>query len=143
MSRRSWSCRFALWAAIGALLLKSAVPLLAASAAGLRGVAVAEVCSLYGVALPAADHDASVHAHHHHADGPAHGDHGSHHSTAAHADHCALTALAALALQDPTAWTIAPSHATASRMAVPRCIHCRDASAAWRARLKQGPPALS
>jgi hypothetical protein len=36
------------------LLLKSAVPLFASHAAHLQGKGVAEVCAIYGVALPAA-----------------------------------------------------------------------------------------
>jgi hypothetical protein len=134
----SW--RFALWVAIGALLLKSAVPMLAAAAANMRGVAVAEVCAIYGVALPPMHEHHAGHAHQHTDSG--HGDHGSH-SAAEHTDRCALTALAALALQDPVAPTIAHLPAAVSRVVSSRRVQCRDASATWMARLKHGPPPLA
>jgi hypothetical protein len=149
MSRRSWSSRLALWAAGAALLLKAAVPMLAAAAAEARGVPVAEVCSVYGVALPGASHgghgghDEDAHAGHahHHAEPSGHEDH-SRHSTAAHSgDHCALTALAALAVPETVMPAVmAARHVTADLPAAP-CAGLRDACAAWVARLKHGPPA--
>jgi hypothetical protein len=142
MSRRSLTSRLALWAAICALALKAAVPLFAVAAAQAQGVAVAELCSVYGVALPVSSATAQAHAHHHggHA---GHDDHGPH--SPAHAgDHCALTALATMAVPD-VAPLRAPSpaasickHATTSASAT-----IRDACAAWAARLEHGPPSLA
>lgn len=142
MSRRSWSSRFASAAAICALLLKAAIPLLAVGAAQMRGVPVAEICPLYGVALSAAApaiHDA--HAHHHHHGAPS--EHGGGSEPAAdHGDggHCALTALVAFAAPGD-----APlfARSTASRAADGAAVVCsvrRDACARWAARLEHGPP---
>lgn len=54
------------WALVLAVLLKAAVPGLAAAAAHLRGVALADVCSVYGVrtvpAEPESPTDAGSHA---------------------------------------------------------------------------------
>ena len=47
---RAW-----LWAMVALLLLKAAVPLLAMAAAQSRGVALVEVCSVYGVRTVAVD----------------------------------------------------------------------------------------
>lgn len=44
-----------LWWLAGVLLLKAAVPLIAASAAHQRGVTLAEVCSVYGVRTVSAE----------------------------------------------------------------------------------------
>lgn len=109
MSAKSWSSRGALWVAVFALLLKSAVPMFAARAASLQGVPVAQICTVYGVALPEAgtlDHHAGHEhgAHSAHAGHAAHGDHHDHssHERGAHAgEHCALTALVAFASYDP------------------------------------------
>ena len=146
MSRRSWSSRFALWAAVCALVLKAAVPLFAAAAAQLRGVPVAEVCTVYGVALPAPSHDDhDEHAHHalHHGGHSGHEDHGSHDAAAHTGDHCALNALAALSAQETPTLGVVPAHAGASDTIPPRTVSLRDASAAWVARLKHGPPHLT
>jgi len=143
MSRRSWSSRFALWVAVCALLLKSAVPMLAAGAAQIRGVPVAEVCAVYGVALPGASHSEHADHAHHHADPSGHGDQGSHSATGHIGDHCALTALAALAVPDQAALAVTPSHAAVLHLASAKCTPFRDACATWAARLKQGPPALA
>lgn len=49
-ARRHRALRFALlWMFVGLVVLKSSLPLLAALAAGVRDVAVAEVCSVYGM----------------------------------------------------------------------------------------------
>lgn len=141
MSRCSWPSRIALWAAVGALLLKAAVPMLAAGAAQMRGVPVAEVCTVYGVALPSQD----PHAHHaHHNDERAgHEDHSSHSAASHGGDHCALTALAALAVPDVRPPEVTPALATVSVRIAERTIARRDASAAWAARLSHGPPRLA
>ena len=75
----------------------------------MRGVLVAEVCAVYGVALPGASHDEHAGHAHHHADPSGHGDQGSHSATAHIGDHCALTALAALAVPDQAALAVTSS----------------------------------
>lgn len=130
--------RRALWVAVCALLLKAAVPLLASTAAAARGVSVAQVCHVYGVALPsAAEHG----EHHHHADDASQPTHDpSHPDAGRHDSHCALSALAALvppalaaAIERPTEG--APAPVLAHRFAAPP-----DADAVWIARRKHGPP---
>ena len=202
MFRLSRSSRVALWAAVFSLLLKTAVPLLAATAAELRGVPVASVCAIYGVAMPSSPGNHAAHAgpdgtaitspverpadaptlahvsHREHAghggqadpgtaaEHGAHAGHGGHaeagaaaahagaadpasHGDHSHAEdkhgggHCALTALAALAVPDaalagvPLLRDGAPDHAPT------RADAFHDASAAWVARLKHGPPAAA
>ena len=142
MSAKPWTSRVALWAAVCVLLLKAAVPMLASAAAALQGVSVAEVCTVYGVAIPdphaAHGAHAGEHAHHHHGQGHDH----SGHALAAHAgDHCALTALAALAAPDaPVTDVPAPAPAV---LHVAQAVCQRSAPddcALWAARLKHGPP---
>ncbi|WP_029001802.1 hypothetical protein [Azohydromonas australica] len=141
-----WVVQFA----ILALLLKAAVPLLASAAARLQGVAVGEVCELYGVppaqltlqSLPAAHDDAhAAHAAHAKAAEPA--SHGKGSEAAHRSDHCALAALAALAPQSLEAATLLAFLPWESRAHghAPAATAFRDASAAWAARLKHGPPA--
>jgi hypothetical protein len=93
--------RLTSWLFVAALLLKSAVPMLASAAAGLQGKATAEVCDVYGVALPARDPQghADHHAHHAHGDASAStGDPAPSHGPASRVshggDHCALSARA-------------------------------------------------
>ena len=122
MSRRSWSTRFALWAAVCALLLKAAVPLLATASAEARGVALVEVCTVYGVATVALD-----------------GESAPDHPTTHAGEHCVLSAVMALAAPQPAALAFtetAPLTAAPPRAAVA----AHDASARWIARQKQGPP---
>jgi len=129
-----------------ALLLKAAVPMFAAGAAQMRGVPVAEVCTVYGVALPGPSGSGrSEHAGHahHHAEHSGHEDH-SKHSAAAHSgDHCALTALAALAVPDTAMPAVTPAHAVVFQLPSATCTGFRDGCAAWAARLEHGPPALA
>lgn len=139
MTRRSRLTQLALWAAVFALVLRAGVPLLAAGAAQMRGVAVAEVCEVYGVALPAAaplHHEHAGHAHHH--GGPP--DHGSHPGGAHAGDHCALTALGALAVSWASALAQAPRQEHDGDLAAPTGSAFHDASATWTARRKHGPP---
>jgi hypothetical protein len=118
--------RFALWLFACALLLKAAVPLLASVSAEARGLALVEVCTVYGVKTivldgePAPEHEAT-HA----------------------GDHCTLSAVMALAAPQPAAvHTLAPSVPQA--VPAPQAVDAApDASARWRAQLKQGPPALA
>ena len=44
------SLRWAVWAFVPALLLKSVMPWLASASAGMQGKTLVEVCSVYGVA---------------------------------------------------------------------------------------------
>jgi hypothetical protein len=144
MSLCSRSSRVALWAAVCALVLKAAVPMLAAGAAQMRGVPVAEVCTVYGVALPSASQAGHAHhPHHHHGAQADHEDHSKHSATAHSGDHCALTVLAALAVPDIVPPTVAPGHAVAAVRVADRSVVFRDASAAWAARLQHGPPSLA
>ncbi|HET7791958.1 MAG TPA: DUF2946 family protein [Rhizobacter sp.] len=127
MSRRPWSSQLALWAAVFALLLKAAVPLLASASAQAQGKALVEVCTVYGVATVALDDD-----------GPQ-----PEHAVTHAGDHCALNALAALAVPEvakPVAFMSLP--ATAPPRAQPS-QQAPDACATWVARLKHGPPAFT
>ena len=141
--RRSSRC--VLWAAAFALLLKAAVPMLASAAAHMQGKSVAEICTVYGVALPGA---AGAHEHHHHhADHDAsHDSHESHdsHALGAHGgDHCALSALAfALASDAPTVALrpAMPAPTPADRATSAPVI---DPAARWAAQLQHAPPASS
>jgi hypothetical protein len=138
MARRPGSCRALLWAFAAALVLKAAVPLLAAGAAHLQDVPVGSVCSIYGVTLPGAKGD--PHAHHvgHHGHGS--GDEAPSHSDT-HREHCALSGLAAMA-----AWQAVSLATHPVSEAAPRSpgitTHCAaDACAAWAARMQHPPPA--
>lgn len=125
---RSLHHRFALWLAVCALLLKAAVPMLASASAELRGLALVEVCTSYGVATVSLDEGA-----------PALPDHPAPHA----GDHCVLGALVALAATGPAAATLPATEtgpATPSRFSSAPAI---DVNAAWIARLKHGPPAAA
>ena len=135
MPRKPWPARFtshlALWAAVCALLLKAAVPLLATVSAHAQGKALVEVCTVYGVATVALDDSGSQPT--------------PEHTTTAHqGDHCALNALMALAVPDADA----PSTAIVALPAAPPprahpSSQAPDACATWVARLKHGPPAFA
>ena len=140
MSRRSWSSRIALWAAICALLLKAAMPVLATGAAKAHNVPVADICSVYGVALRPVS-DAGPDQYTDHRD---HEDRGSHPGDQHASDHCVLTALGALAPHagtPPRLWSsnepdvYQPSGTT--------CSPTHDACAVWAARMQHGPPAFA
>jgi hypothetical protein len=143
MAGRSRLSKLALWAAAFALILRAGVPLLAAGAAQMRGVAVADVCEVYGVALPAAApmHEQGNHAHHH-AGHAGHSDHGSHPGDAHSGDHCALTALGALAATYVAVTDHLQAQANVCDLAAPTRGAIHDASATWTARRKHGPPPL-
>jgi len=120
--RNSWAvCAFAL-----ALLLKAAAPLLAAASAQMQGKALADVCTVYGVATV--------------------GSHGpewptSHDGPAAHAgDHCTLSALLSCTPSEPQSWALNPVSLRAVSASPGADAQVHDACAAWVARLKQGPP---
>jgi hypothetical protein len=125
MFRRSLPSRFAFWLFACALLLKAAVPLLASASAEAQGLALIEVCTVYGVKTVTLDGE------------PAQDHQGTHTG-----DHCALSAVMALDAPQPTALGRAPepSLAAASPLGV---VHAAlDASAHWMARLHHGPPRL-
>jgi hypothetical protein len=144
------------WLFAALLLAKGAVPFMASAAAQLHGKGVADICPIYGVALPAAPAvDPHAGHHHHHA---SHGDDAAAtHDAATHdsddgpvrhdargGDHCVLTALATFAAENgvaipaPAARSTA-AHAVASRDVLP----IADASARWAALLRHGPPLRS
>ena len=141
--RRRGSIQALLWSVACTLVLKAAVPLLAAGAAHLQGVPVGSICGIYGVTLPGVKAD--PHAHHHGHPGE-HGDAAPSDDAPAHAsvsdrNHCALTSLAAMAVPDLPAL---PSATTATAAtAPPRIAHAQadDACAAWVARMQHPPPA--
>jgi hypothetical protein len=135
--------------AVGALLLEAAVPMIASAAAALRGVPIAEVCEVYGVALPALDPPAHHHMHMASAAGsqmPANASEGAptgHHDHGAGAhkgDHCALTGLAALAPSGSVVKLDAQVRASFRAAPLPSQDVFFDAAAMWAARLKHGPP---
>ena len=121
-----------MWALTLALLLKAAMPMLASASAHAQGKAVVEVCTVYGVSLVALDGQDQTPA-------PA-TDH-----LAAHGDqHCALSALTALVEPDVGTQLALPALLPIEplpRVQAPPLV--ADASAAWIARLKHGPPALA
>src|SRR6185369_5000599 len=67
------SSRLTVWLFAALLLAKGAVPFLASAAAELHGKGVADICPIYGVALPAAP-AVDPHASHHHLLHASHGD---------------------------------------------------------------------
>ena len=143
-----------LWLLAGVLLLRAAVPLLASASALLQGVAVGEVCAVYGVVLPAAEIPASgEHAQHaHHAEPAEHAEHAHHDQHAEHGsgggeharhatEHCALTALTALCTATPADNADVQVHgACALRLAQPSQAVVGDPAARWQAQLQHGPP---
>jgi hypothetical protein len=132
MTFRKTSHRWALWAFAAALLLRAAMPWLASASAEMQGKALVEVCTVYGVSLKPLGHDGSSSA-------PA-----SDHDSAHDDEQCALSALTALgAFTLPSlAPALGESHATAPPAAY-ASSEAPDASAAWVARRKHGPPTFS
>jgi hypothetical protein len=124
---RHTSSRWALWVFAAALLLKAAMPMLASASAHAQGKAVVEVCTVYGVSLVALDGQDPAPASDHLVD------HGP--------QHCGLSALTAL-IEPPAHVAVAlpsPLPADHAPPAQARPL-APDASAAWVARLKHGPP---
>jgi len=129
-----------LWAIVGTLVLKAAVPLFAAGAAHLQGLPVGSICGIYGVTLPSAKGDPHAGHHGHHAhqgqaspsgDAPAHTDR----------DHCALTGLAAMAVPGIAVLALASAHVATQALNRIECARSVDACAAWVARMEHPPPA--
>lgn len=161
MPRSRSLARWTVHLAVFVLLLQAAVPLLAFVAAQAQGKGVAEICDVYGVALPSqlahADHAAhaqhaghgsavadSAHALHHvHPAG-----HGGHHgepgSDSRHrGDHCVLTALSALAAPpclEAIDIVVADGSLAYAHAADERREPAPDASARWAALLRHAPP---
>ena len=129
MNLRHLQNRWAAWAFALALVLKAAVPLLATASAQIQGKALAEICTVYGVAtvtvgdveLPPL-HDAGL----------------------AHVgDHCTLGALVALSAPAPQATTAPQGPMAEAPGQTARAEIWPDACAAWVAQLKHGPPAFA
>jgi len=136
MFRRSSvvSSRWALWLFAAALLLKSAMPMLASASAQVQGKTVVEICTVYGVSLVALDGEPVDHP-----AGPA-GDHPGDHA----ADHCTLTALTAFAADEPAALVPLVSAPRAAAAPPAAAVEpAADALARWAARLHHAPPAFA
>lgn len=131
MNLRKPSSRWALWAFVMALLLKSAMPLLATASAELQGKTLVEVCTVYGVSLVPLESSGQEQP----APEPM-AQHG--------AEHCVLTALTALASTQPSMPGAAPvpQHEALAPPAPPSS-RAADACASWVAWLQHGPPNLS
>ena len=161
MTRRRPFSRLTVWAFVGALLLKSAVPMLASAAAAAQGKGVAEICDVYGVATapraaPAeASLDGAPHAHSHshaganahahlHADAhaPAPEGDGPGHRVSHGGDHCVLTGMVALAT-DPPALAPRPGGEAIVAVANAAAPAPPDAAARWASLLGHGPPRRS
>lgn len=141
MARRRGSFQALLWAFATTLVLKAAVPLLAAGAAHLQGVPVGSICGIYGVTLPGAKADPHAHHQGHHGHASPTGDTPSH--SGADREHCALTGLAAMAVPDLAAPPVARTTvATQLRHGTERAC-ASDACAAWSARMQHPPPATA
>lgn len=133
--------RLLLGLAVSAMLLRVAMPMLAAGVAHQRGVAVGSICSVYGVvagdgsrSAPAGPLTTDV--------APPGPDGAAPAPEDAHAGHdCALTALTELVASYPPAFGAIPGadDCFVNPTSVVRSAWA-DASAAWIARRKQGPP---
>ena len=123
MHRRPAASRLTSWLFVAALLVKSAVPMLASAAAELQGRATAEVCDVYGVdtsmlaarsraTAPTRSHEAHP-PHHAHDAEPAHHAHQSHPASEVHD---ATEAHRADGARSSTPAEQAPTHGPASRV---------------------------
>jgi hypothetical protein len=139
MARCRGSFRVLLWAFATALVLKAAVPLLAAGAAHLQGVPVGSICGIYGVTLPGAKGDPHAHHHNHHGHESPSADTPSH--SGADREHCALTGLAAMAVPDLAAPPVTRATVAARLQPGSERVCASDACAAWSARMQHPPPA--
>jgi len=146
------SSRLTVWLFAALLLAKGAVPFMASAAAQLHGKGVADICPIYGVALPAAP-SVDPHASHHHLHHASHGDaaaapHDSSDGPVRHdtrgGDHCVLTALATFAAETGVAIPAPAARSTAAHAVAAReVLPVADASARWAALLGHGPPLRS
>ncbi len=129
MNLRHLQNRWAAWAFALALVLKAAVPLLATASAQIQGKALAEVCTVYGVATVTVGNSESPPLHD---GGPVHS-----------GDHCTLGALVALSAPAPQG-AVAPQGQVAETTGqTVRAEFWPDVCATWVARLKHGPPAFA
>ena len=158
MQRHRAASRLTSWLFVAALLLKSAVPMLASAAAGLQGRATAEVCDVYGVDMSKLGARSPVtvveHAHHadhgHHSEAdaaPASADRAPAHGPAsrvAHGgDHCALSALAFALASDAPAVAARPATVAPMPAGGATAAPVVDPAARWAAQLQHAPPASS
>jgi hypothetical protein len=125
-TRTAWA-----WVLVLAVLLKAAVPMLAATAAQLQGAAMADVCSVYGVrsapSPSAAPAELAAGAESH-----------------AHSDkHCVLTPLLGASTPLPTrvAARLTAQLAAAPERPAPLAAAPHDASQRWLAHRLHAPPA--
>ncbi len=128
-ARHAW-----LWCLAVLLVLKAAVPLLAAAAAVRQGVPLAQVCTVYGVrTAPVAD---TAHAGHALPDSPA-----DHHASHGAGEHCALVSLAAGPLPGgvPAVHAHAPPQALVAS-AVTGAALPADAARRWLSARLHAPP---
>jgi hypothetical protein len=128
MSSRQPASRWALWAFALALLLKAAVPLLAAASAHAQGKSLVEVCTVYGVAtveLGAEDSTPRPDP------APTH-----------HGEHCALGAAIALGALAAPLVALVGVEPVGAAPSLRRASQAPDACATWAARLRHGPPTL-
>ncbi|MBC7955677.1 MAG: hypothetical protein H7Y33_07405 [Cytophagales bacterium] len=129
MPRQPWTSRLALWAAVCALLLKAAVPMLASASAQAQGKTLVEVCTVYGVATVALDEQSPQPA--------------PEHAQAHSGEHCVLTALVAFAAPEARPLALPVVQAGAAPPQAHPSPQAPDACATWVARLKHGPPAFA
>ncbi len=127
-SRAAWTKRFPLWVAVFALLLKSAMPMLASASAGWQGKTLVEVCTVYGIATIALDGEASSPL----PDATSHA-----------GEHCALNALVAAGPAGEPLGGFAPPARHAPRLLIPLHAPPPDAVARWAAQLRHAPPPLA
>lgn len=129
MISRPAAPRWAFWALAFALLLKAAVPLLAAASAQAQGRALIEVCTVYGIATVDVGTEDGRH------DLPAGGHAGG---------HCVLGAVVALGAPVAAAMAAVLPRAPEVGAAAPLAADAPaapDPDAAWAARLRHAPPA--
>lgn len=128
MTSRTSLPRWAFWALSFALLLKAAVPLLAAASAQAQGRTLVEVCTVYGVAtVDVGSQDGRPEL-------PAGGHSGG---------HCVLASVVALGVPAVPPTASLPRHAPVAGPALPLAVEAPavpDADAAWAARLRHAPP---
>jgi hypothetical protein len=123
-----------LWCLAALLVLKAAVPLLAAAAATQRGVSLAQVCTVYGVRTAAAVAAMPADPVHPAAPGDTLPDHGA-------GQHCALASLAGGPLPDALpavlvhAPPLVPLHEAHARAVLPH-----DAALRWLSARLHAPP---
>jgi hypothetical protein len=126
MSSRSARSRWSAWAFAVALLLKAAMPLLAAGSAHAQGKALVEVCTVYGVATVALDSEPSQ---------------PGHDAAPSHAgDHCVLGGMVGFAAVDASVPVPPRSDAQPLGQRCVKRLVLADACAAWMARLEHAPP---